>query len=301
MKTGLFTFVLLVCGLAVATAQNPYISLLGATETSDGIVLSQPRTVLAVDITVEQETIASGPYARYAQKFLGVRAPLTDKASWVVTGASVALLDATQAFGAASVAESSRRVVEHAVSEDEFTRLQADKIDIEVLPLEEAARLATQTIFSLRKHRLELITGEAGENVFGEGLKAALDQIAAHEQAYLELFLGHCVLKRETKRYVVYPEADKMQYVACRFDPETGLLPASDLTGDMVVLQIEPSGRVDATVPVEASAKDTNTVDCRVADLSTCSVVAGGQEYTRVVLPLFEFGRTIRVPLPRRK
>ena len=40
---------------------------------------------------------------------------------------------------------------------------------------------------------------------------------------------------------------------------------------------------------------------CRVAYPSTCTVIAGGKEYARAVLPLFEFGRTVRVALPRRK
>ena len=38
-----------------------------------------------------------------------------------------------------------------------------------------------------------------------------------------------------------------------------------------------------------------------VADPSVCTVIAGGCEYARAVLPLFEFGRTINVALPRRK
>ena len=66
------------------------------------------------------------------------------------------------------------------------SRLQADKNDMAVLALEDAAREAANTIFSLRRHRIELITGEAGENVFGEGLKAALAEIERLEQSYLE-------------------------------------------------------------------------------------------------------------------
>ena len=69
--------------------------------------------------------------------------------------------------------------------------------------------------------------------------------------------------------------------------------------GDMVLLQIEPSG--NTATAVEASAKESNTVACRVADPSVCTVIAGGREYARAVLPLFEFGRTINVALPRRK
>ena len=288
MKLRLLALALVVCG--GAAAQNPYIALQGADETSGGIVVSQPRTVLAVDVTAERDVTLSGPYARYAQKFLGVRAPLTDKMSWAVTGASVALLDPKACLDAPAPAQPSRTVMSHATSEDEFSRLQADKNDMAVLALEDAAREAANTIFSLRRHRIELITGEAGENVFGEGLKAALAEIERLEQSYLELFLG---------KRVVYPQSDKKQYIVCRFSAAAGLLPESDLSGDMVLLQIEPSG--NTATAVEASAKESNTVTCRVADPSVCTVIAGGREYARAVLPLFEFGRTINVALPRRK
>ena len=242
MKLRLLALALVVCG--GAAAQNPYIALQGADETSGGIVVSQPRTVLAVDVTAERDVTLSGPYARYAQKFLGVRAPLTDKMSWAVTGASVALLDPKACLDAPAPAQPSRTVMSHATSEDEFSRLQADKND-------------------------------------------------------LELFLGKRVVTTETRRYVVYPQSDKKQYIVCRFSAAAGLLPESDLSGDMVLLQIEPSG--NTATAVEASAKESNTVTCRVADPSVCTVIAGGREYARAELPLFEFGRTINVALPRRK
>mgnify|MGYP002926430292 CR=1 FL=1 len=210
-----------------------------------------------------------------------------------------ALLDPKACLDAPAPAQPSRTVMSHATSEDEFSRLQADKNDMAVLALEDAAREAANTIFSLRRHRIELITGEAGENVFGEGLKAALAEIERLEQSYLELFLGKRVVTTETRRYVVYPQSDKKQYIVCRFSAAAGLLPESDLSGDMVLLQIEPSG--NTATAVEASAKESNTVTCRVADPSVCTVIAGGREYARAVLPLFEFGRTINVALPRRK
>ena len=216
-----------------------------------------------------------------------------------VTNSSVALLDPKACLDAPAPAQPSRTVMSHATSEDEFSRLQADKNDMAVLALEDAAREAANTIFSLRRHRIELITGEAGENVFGEGLKAALAEIERLEQSYLELFLGKRVVTTETRRYVVYPQSDKKQYIVCRFSAAAGLLPESDLSGDMVLLQIEPSG--NTATAVEASAKESNTVTCRVADPSVCTVIAGGREYARAVLPLFEFGRTINVALPRRK
>ena len=228
-----------------------------------------------------------------------MRASLADKTTWSITGAQIALLDAETCLRASAPAPATLRSRSYAVSEEDFARLQPDKLDMAVLPLEDAARAAAERIFSLRRHRLELITGEAGENVFGEGLNAALAEIDRQEQSCLELFLGKQVVSTETRRYVVYPQSDKKQYIVCRFSPAAGLLPENDLSGDIVLLQIEPSGALPAS-ELEAGPKEREVVKCRVADPSTCTVVAGGREYARSVLPVFEFGRTINVALPRK-
>lgn len=298
MKFNLLVLSMLCLGLSVS-AQSPYIAPLGALEQNGGIVVSHPRTTLAVDLTVERDKTLSGPYARYAQKFLGVRAPLTDKTSYALTDASVSLLDVDACLRAPEPEPAARQVTLHATADDEFARIQPDKTDMLTPTLEDAAREAANTIFSLRRHRLELITGEAGENVFGQGLDAALAEIARLEQSYLELFLGKRVVTTGTRRYVVSPRQDKKQYIVCRFSAEQGLLPDSDLSGDIVLLQIEPSG--DTAVPIEASAKEPSVVTCRVADPSTCTVICAGREYARTVLPIFEFGRTVKVALLRRK
>ena len=297
MKFRLLTLLLLCCG-AAATAQNPYIVPEGATESASGISVNMPRSVVAVDLTVERTAVLCGPYARYAQKYLGVRAPLTDKTTWRIADARIALAgDAV--YEAPAPASATSQVLSHASSDEAFAALQPDRTSMTILSLEDAARSAAEQIFALRRHRLELISGEAGEHVFGEGLKSALNEIDRLEQEYLELFLGKQVRTTAGYRYLVYPSADKKQYIFCRFSPAAGLLPENDLSGDMVVLQIEPSGNTSCSV--EAGPKESSVVMCRVADPSTCTVIAGGQEYVRAVLPLFEFGRTVRVALPRRK
>ena len=190
-------------------------------------------------------------------------------------------------------------MLQHASSDEEFARVQPDKMSMVVPSLEDAARAAAEQVFALRRHRLELITGDAGENVFGEGLNAALSEIERLEQSYLELFLGKQTVLVETHRYLVYPEAGKNQYVFCRFSPAAGLLPDSDLSGDMVLLQIEPAGETSCSI--EAGPKESSVVKCRVAAPAVCTVIAAGREYARAVLPVFEFGRTVQVALPLRK
>ena len=75
-----------------ASAQGEYITRTGVVEEHGTLRLVEPRSTIAVDITVERTEIIVGPYARFAQKYLGVRAPLSDKDSYRITGASIKLL-----------------------------------------------------------------------------------------------------------------------------------------------------------------------------------------------------------------
>ena len=281
-------------------AQNPYLSLEGVVTLPDGsISLQQPSSSLTVDVVAECEQTICGPYARYAQKFLGVRAPLTDRLSWKVVSAEIALADENALYPGALVANSFEQV-QYAESAEQFPLLQADKRSFLTPTLEEAARAAAEHIFSLRKHRLELVTGEAGENVFGEGLQAALNELARQEQAYLELFFGKQIRKRTSQRYTITPEAEKLQYVVCRLSPEQGLVPSTNLLGEMVVLQISPAEEVTTVIP-EAGPKVVETAVCVVANRSVCSVSVAGEEIAQRVLPLYQYGRKIKIALPRQK
>lgn len=300
MKRCMLTLLLLVAATALM-AQNRYFAPLGMTVTEDGAVsYVEPHTILAVDVTVACDRTIAGPYARYAQKYLGVRAPLTDRVEWSVVGGALGLVDEADYLAIDPMPAESRTELQHAVGGEEFARIRPDKKTILMPDTEDAARDAATLIFSLRKHRQELITGEAGENVFGAGLQDALAEIARQEQALLELFLGKQRTTTQSQRYFVCPEADKKQYVVCRFSPEEGLLASDDLLGDMVLLQITPQAQVAATV-VEAGPKDLTTMDVLVANRATCNLSHGGTTYAEKVIPIFEFGRKVTVAVPRRR
>lgn len=302
MKRMLLTLVASFFVLALA-AQNPYFTTLGVVVNEEGeISYNVPHTTLAVDLTVAVERTVAGPYARYAQKFLGVRAPLTDRVEWRVVGGELAILSDEELMQAAQLPAPSEEFTRHAVGTTDFARIQPDKQTILMPETETAAHEAAAMIFSLRKHRQELITGEAGENVFGEGLRAALDEIARQEQALLELFLGKQFRTTTSHRYVVTPEASKQQYIVARFSSEEGLLPSNDLLGDMVLLEIkpQPTAEVGADI-VEAGVKDLNTAAILVANRATCTLSVAGENYAEKVLPIFEFGRKFTIALPRRK
>ena len=185
----LMSLAVLACG--AATAQNtPYKAVVGTyIDASGALAVSDPSTSVAVDLIVEKEQTVVGPYARYAQKFLNMRGSLVDKTVYSLKGVKLAVTGGedviADAVPAAEVTETS-----YMGSASEFAKVLPDRMSATAVSEEEAAANAAQAIFSIRKHRMDLITGEAGENFFGAGLKDALAALDAAEQEYLELFLG---------------------------------------------------------------------------------------------------------------
>ena len=280
-------------------AQSTRVSRTGLVEENGCVEVIVPASPLAVDLVVEKEVVTVGPYARYAQKFLGVRGALSDKTLYTVKEAHIALCP--ERVPAESTLPADRiQMTNYLGDEENFSRVPFDKRSLSDESLETAARNAANTLFSIRQHRMELITSEAGEHVFGAGLQAALKELDRQEQAYTELFLGKRVVTTSVKRIVVVPDPAKQKYILCRFSTDRGVLPDSDLTGDIVLLQLDKEA--DCAFPLTpASPKAARTATYRVAADVACTLYCGTEIVTRTVLPLFEFGRDVTVALPGKK
>ena len=287
----LMSFAVLACG--AATAQNtPYKAVVGTyIDASGALAVSDPSTSVAVDLIVEKEQTVVGPYARYAQKFLNMRGSLVDKTVYSLKGVKLAVTGGedviADAVPAAEVTETS-----YMGSASEFAKVLPDRMSATAVSEEEAAANAAQAIFSIRKHRMDLITGEAGENVFGAGLKDALAALDAAEQEYLELFFGKRVVTTSVERVVVPMVEGVQSYAVARISSSAGVVAADAKDGDAVTLEVAPSGRARLSSIVEADPKSKTAVKVRVADPSTCTVKVGDKVLTSAVLPLFEMGRT---------
>lgn len=287
----LMSLAVLACG--AATAQNtPYKAVVGTyIDASGALAVSDPSTSVAVDLIVEKEQTVVGPYARYAQKFLNMRGSLVDKTVYSLKGVKLAVTGGedviADAVPAAEVTETS-----YMGSASEFAKVLPDRMSATAVSEEEAAANAAQAIFSIRKHRMDLITGEAGENVFGAGLKDALAALDAAEQEYLELFFGKRVVTTSVERVVVPMVEGVQSYAVARISSSAGVVAADAKDGDAVTLEVAPSGRVRLSSIVEADPKSKTAVKVRVADPSTCTVKVGDKVLTSAVLPLFEMGRT---------
>ena len=132
-------------------------------------------------------------------------------------------------------------------------------------------------IFSLRKHRLDLITGEAGENVFGAGLKAALEEIARMEKECLDMFYGSKTIAEQTHIFNIAIAPDKNEYLVCRFSDKAGVVEADDLSGSPIVLKVETEKHKEYPQLQPLGPKDKVSAEYTIVPQSKCSLIVGAE------------------------
>lgn len=268
-------------------AQQVVKKRIGVYKEDGNVVVSEAVTTLVVDLEVECEEVVVGPYARYAQRLLGSRAMLAGRVDYTLTAAHVSVLDESMSVADSDVLR------EECVESDLCGSVSIDRLSATDVTLEAAAEAAAEQIYELRQARLDLITGELGDGVYGAGLESALREIERLEQGYLELFYGRRTVTVTTHRIVLPVDASLTNYIIARFSPTDGLLASDDLSGDIVMLNITPSN-------MSYPAGDENgKVAYRYANNATVDVATNRGRLSSCVLPIYEFGQTVMYVMPR--
>ena len=256
----LFAILVVVSFATMAVAQN--ITRAGLYLKSGAAVVTEAEPVVVnVTLRVATEHFTPGIYARYAQKYLGKRATLSEFSS-------IELLDGKLALGAAEKPQV-------AVAQEPYTLpLPSNRVSAKVQTNEEQAASTAEMIFSLRKHRLDLITGEAGENVFGAGLKAALDEIARLEKECLDMFYGAKSVSEKVYTFNVTITPDKNEYMVCRFSDDMGIVAVDDLSGKPIVLKVETAPHKEySDILLPLGPKDKVAAEYLIVPQSKCSLI----------------------------
>ena len=138
--------ILALAGIA-ATAVAQDITKAGLYDKQGNVVVAEVQpTVVSVTLRVAMEYFTPGVYARYAQKYLGKRATLSEYYS-------IDLIDGRLTLGVAE------KIAPKVEQEQYILPLPLNKVSATVQTTEEQAAATAEMIFSLRKHRLDLITG----------------------------------------------------------------------------------------------------------------------------------------------
>ena len=231
-----------------------------------GITYSLPKTAVRATIDAICTKSMAGPYAAYAEKFLGLTdVLLEDQVHWEVqriTLDNYAVADSSRTYhiefnskGALPTfyftedrclwaINQKPQTPAAKVAVTEGTRelnagkpimKASDVLTGEILKAGskvKQAELVAQEIFGIRESRSLLIKGEA-DNMPGDGasLQLMLDNLTAQEEALLSLFVGST--STSTKRQAVsYVPADNAEReLLFRFSELLGLVDADDLAG----------------------------------------------------------------------
>lgn len=171
-----------------------------------------------------------------------------------------------------------------------------------VVEKSEEARAAEMAgmIFSLREQRLGIITGDTDATYSGEAMGAAIQEITRLEQEYLTLFTGYSEYGTQKLTFDLVPEKGRENqiYIAFRISDSSGLLPADNLSGKPVVLEIIPE-------PIAAPRTDgrkvkggkSEVVNCRVPAICKVKLSDGKDVIMQGRIPVYQLGEETSLPL----
>lgn len=177
------------------------------------------------------------------------------------------------------------------------------KMNVEKSPEKRAAETAA-LIFKLREKRLQIITGDTDATFSGEAMGAAIAEIQRLEQVYLSMFTGYSEYQVETMKFDIVPEKDRLNqmYVAFRISDSDGLLPADNLSGRPILLDIEVPAEevVEAAPESKKKTQGKQQVEFayyRIPAICNVRLIDGGDVILSSRIPVCQLGKVSSFPL----
>lgn len=280
------------------------------TEPDGYITYSLPSTTLVLEVEAVQESFYAGPYAKFAEKYLGIKPRQKDEtiyqlsqiglSSYVNADMSrryllpvrgeapdLSFIKLTEVgliafsdgnfenqkvwdFPVQKEGDFSYKGVTSNLKSEATTLYRSDrkksskgKVSVQQnmvveKSLEQRAAEAAQMIVKLREQRLQIITGNTDATYSGEAMGAAVEELTSLEEEYMSLFVGYSEYQTQRMSFEIVPdeERESQMYVAFRMSDMAGLVPADNLTGKPVILEIVADEIVIPETPEEIKAKE---------------------------------------------
>lgn len=162
-----------------------------------------------------------------------------------------------------------------------------------------AAELA-ELIFALRDQRISIITGDTDATYSGEAMGAALKEIDRLEKEYMTLFTGYSEYDTQKLTFDLTPEKDRENqiYIAFRISDTAGLLPADNLSGKPVVLEIVPDTVAAPFMDVKKVKKSkVQSIIYRIPATCNVKLTDGMTVIMQSRIPVYQLGEEGALPL----
>lgn len=280
-----------VCMSLIAEAQIRFIPKPSGTSNALGVVYSLPVTTLKIDVEAIKVVEEAGPYALYAEKYLGVKEVVMNSKVYYELGAIATsitgLPDQTRTYmvevGKLSIPRiqltsegvmvgfnlSGEREQTAAPAKTTPTAAVAGpelKITSEDLLMANStskmAEVVAQQIYRLRESRTDILTGDA-ENMpsDGEALKLMLKTLEDEEKQLVAQFVGKVTRSSSVKTLFYEPGEDVVKGILFRFSAFNGVVDKEDLSGEPIYLNLQG----DRYEPRPLSEKDQKKLDKEIS------------------------------------
>ena len=310
------------------SAQTNVLKMSATKSTDFGITYFLPKTVLTVHVNYSKTTKKAAPFARYAEKYLGIK----DQA--VVFDDQIFYTLNTIAVGSKGVVDKDAAYLVEFKSKttSPFVYLTKDglicTINAEYLPesinnnkittahpasdlstmlshsvyteeylragsVTKMAEVAAKQIYKLRESRTDLLTGNA-ENAprDGEGMKIVLSNLDAQEKALVELFTGTTSVESFDAEFEEEPHSDINKKVLFRFSKYFGIVDADDLSGNPVYINIKNLGNPEPQelFDPKRKTKEPQSIVYNVPGKAMVEVLYGINSMYKNTLSIVQFG-----------
>ena len=155
-------------------------------------------------------------------------------------------------------------------------------------------------ILKLRKQRLQIVTGDTDATYSGEAMGAAIAEITRLEEEYMMLFTGYSESQTQKMKFEVVPQSENpaQLYVAFRLSETAGLVPADDLTGRPVIMEIAAQQFEVPEVVIEDSKKVTPVLAYyRIPAVCTVKLMDGANLLLQARVPVYQLGQETSMPI----
>jgi hypothetical protein len=127
------------------------------------------------------------------------------------------------------------------------------------------------------------------------------------ENEYMMLFIGYSEYQTQKMKFEVVPEEGRpgQMYVAFRLSDAAGLLPADDLSGKPVLMELVPQSFADPVQPEEdeksKKGKDKTKKEVlayyRIPAICNVKLLDGGELLLQSRVPVYQLGREASIPV----
>lgn len=317
MKKNVFALSLLACTAPIAAQDiSPYLP-----GEDEGIVYFLPKTMLEVNVTATRITYHPGELCQYANQYLRMNNVSPEPETYweikQIEVRSAGVPDSTKAYlvklkdkssmsnvelteegliEAINTSAPEKMPMEYVLEKPQKHENPRRYMTEDILLAGSSAKMADLTakeIYNIRESKNLILRGQADAMPKdGASLQLVIDNLDTQEKALTQLFTG--TTDREDKVFTAHivPQDGLTDKVALRFSRSLGVLPAEDLAGEPIYINLKSTVPLPTVIEDNKKKKKLEGAIYNIPGKGKVTVSYQGKTCFEAELPITQFGTT---------